>query len=225
MRGLGHAGMVVVNPKNDRKIDTRSFGSNRASQRAYNNKLVVYGEENIVKLKRLSLFPSACLEKRKYDEDEDEELNMWEDMLSGIGNMKKNGVASAVTPTHRSSYPTLKCTSMAEYVDLVSPPLKKSPPSQKKKVKDVDDDVVDDMLARVTNRAFDQTGVLQLVVNVDLGKTEEIASPGKIHVYNKLCAKKEIVCDVIVSTFKRRKVATSIECLDTVKPFINSNEL
>ena len=113
---------------------------------------------------------------------------------------------------------------MAEYIDLVSPPLlKKSPPSQKKKAKDVDDDVVDDMLARVTDRAFDQTGVLQSVVNVDSGKTEEIALPGKIRLYNNLCAKKEIVRDVIGATLKRREVATSIECLDTVKPFVNTN--
>ena len=138
--------------------------------------------------------------------------------------MIKNGVASAVTPPHRSSYPTLKCTSMAEYIDLVSPPLlKKSPPSQKKKAKDVDDDVVDDMLARVTDRAFDQTGVFQSVVNVDSGEVEKSCkvSKGSISLYKNICSKREIARDVIGETISRREVSSSIECLDIVKPFVD----
>ena len=98
MSGLGFARTVVVNPENNRAIDTRSCGSKRTAQRANNNKLVVHGEENVIKLKRLFIFPSAFLEKRKYDDDEDEELNMLEDMLIESVNTKKNSVVSAVTP-------------------------------------------------------------------------------------------------------------------------------
>ena len=58
-------------------------------------------------------------------------------------------------------------------------------------------DVVDKMLTWVTNRAFDQTGVLQLVLNLDSGETEQVIGlAGSLSLYKHLCAKKEIVRDV-----------------------------
>ena len=58
---------------------------------------------------------------------------------------------------------------------------------------------------------------------MDSGKTEEIPSQGKIRLCKILCAKKEIVRDIIGATLKRRVLATSIEYFDTVKPYVNSH--
>ena len=80
-------------------------------------------------------------------------------------------------------------------------------------------DPVDDMVERVTRRAFDQTGVLQSVVNVDSGVVEKV-SMDKVSLYKNVQQNSAIVRAVIGETLARREVSSSIECLDVIKPFV-----
>ena len=120
--------------------------------------------------------------------------------------------ASAVTPPSKSVYPALKTASSdaeGSEDDMMFVGSR--------------DDVIDDMLTRVTRRAFDQTGVFQSVVNVDSGEVEKSCevSKGSISLYKNICSKREIARDVIGETISRREVSSSIECLDIVKPFVD----
>ena len=121
--------------------------------------------------------------------------------------------ATAVTPQRKSAYPPLKSAQSVEVVECCL------------SEEDEEDIIivgnrVDDMLYRVTRRAFDQTGVFQSVINVESGQVEKISNE-KISLYKNICSKREIARDVISKTLERREVSSSIECLKIVKPFID----
>lgn len=192
-RKMGRVGTVVMNPETNEEIDTRTYGNSRARHRSNNNRL-----SNTPKVKPPPLYPAGSAK---------------------VARKMSPHYASAVTPPSRSVYPQLKSV---EEIDI-SPDTKSVDMVNLYSDSDLDDcrviDPVDDMVERVTRRAFDQTGVLQSVVNVDSGVVEKV-SMDKVSLYKNVQQNSAIVRAVIGETLARREVSSSIECLDVIKPFV-----
>ena len=76
---------------------------------------------------------------------------------------------------------------------------------------------IDDMMQRVRQRAFNESGVLN-IINVDEGCIE--SQKVDTNLYNTIQKKKEVARDIIGHTLFAREESTSLDCLNVVKPFI-----
>ena len=201
MREKGRVGTVVPNPVTGTLIDTRAYGGRRARHREQNNRLKRDGASEV--LKPPSLFPFGS-EKRKrntsrsYFGPGDHAVV---DCCVGDDDVSAADGAtsffSTVTP-QRAVDLTLTNTTTT----------------------------TNDMLSRVTHRAFVESGVVQQVMNVDLGELEEV--PKKVkkssrQLYLNIVQQKETARDIVGNILQMRPVSTSLEALGVVENFMSGD--
>ena len=83
-----------------------------------------------------------------------------------------------------------------------------------------------DMLSRVTHRAFVESGVVQQVMNVDSGELEEV--PKKVkkssrQLYLNIVQQKETARDIVGNVLQMCPASTSLEALGVVENFMSGD--
>ena len=213
MREKGRIGTVVSNPVTGALIDTRAYGGRRARHREQNNRLKRDGASEV--LKPPSLFPfgsekESVADKRKRNASRPY-FGPGENAVVDCCLQDDTGADASAADGAPTFFSEVTPQRLQRGVDLT--------------MSDVTT-TTDDMLSRVTHRAFVDSGVVQQVLNVDSGEVEmnpKKQKRGSRELYLSMVKEKETARDIVGNVLKMRPGTTSIEALGVVENFMTSD--